>query len=62
VSGYARAVELEIRPEPGDEERDAIAAAIERAIPEAPRPLGYDSAWRSAGLREATGLHDDEDP
>jgi hypothetical protein len=54
-------VELEIRPEPSDEERDAIAAAIERAIPEAPRPLGYDSAWRSAGLREATGL-DDDDP
>lgn len=62
MSGYARAVELEIRPEPSDEERDAIAAAIECAVPAAPRPPGYDSAWRGAGLREATGLHDDEDP
>ena len=54
-------VELEIRPEPSDEERDVIAAAIERAVPAAPRPPGYESAWRSAGLREATGL-DDDDP
>ena len=54
-------MELEIRPEPSDEERDVIAAAIERAVPAAPRPPGYESAWRSAGLREATGL-DDDDP
>jgi hypothetical protein len=55
-------VELEIRPEPSDEERDAIAAAIERALPAAPRPPGYDSSWRIAGLREATGLDDHDDP
>jgi hypothetical protein len=55
-------VKLEIRPEPSDEEREAIAAAVERAHPVAARPPGYESPWRSAGLREAVSLEDGADP
>ena len=49
-------MELEIRPEPSDEERAAIEAALETAADD--RPEAETSRWRAAGLREATG-HDD---
>jgi hypothetical protein len=45
-------VELEIRPEPTDEERDALEAAVAGAGLEAPRPAAYDSPWRAAALGE----------
>jgi len=51
-------VQLEIRPEPSDEERAAIEAAFEAAADD--RPALETSRWRAAGLREATG-RDDED-
>jgi hypothetical protein len=51
-------VELEIRPEPSDEERAAIEAALEAAA-ESP-PEAETSRWRAAGLREATGRSDDD--
>ena len=50
-------VELEIRPEPSDEERAAIEAALEAAVE---RPAAETSRWRAAGLREATGRDDDD--
>jgi hypothetical protein len=45
-------VELEIRPEPTDEERDALEAAVAGAGLETPRPAAYDSPWRAAALGE----------
>ena len=50
-------VELEIRPEPSDDERAAIEAALEAAADD--RPEAQTSRWRAAGLREATGRADD---
>ena len=50
-------VELEIRPEPSDEERAAIEAALEAAANE--RPTVEASRWRAAGTREATGREGD---
>lgn len=50
-------VELEIRPEPSDEERAAIEAALEAAANG--RPAAETSRWRAAGLLEATGRDDD---
>jgi hypothetical protein len=45
-----RRVELEIRPEPDEAERAAIAAAV--AGPSEP-PTPYTSAWRQAAFLEA---------
>ena len=44
-----------IRPEPTDEERRAILAALAEAEP--PRPAVYESRWRRAALEE--GVSDD---
>ena len=52
-------VELEIRPEPTDEEREAIPAALAAAEDGAE---GSASPWREAGLREATGSDDPDRP
>jgi len=49
-------VELEITPEPDDDERAAIEAALAEADRDEPAP----SRWRAAGLREATGRDGDE--
>jgi hypothetical protein len=54
-------MKLEIRPEPTDGEREAIAAALARAGLEAPRPPAYESPWRLAALRDAT-RRDGSDP
>jgi hypothetical protein len=53
-------VELEIRPEPTDDERRAIEAAVEAAGLAPKRPGAYESPWRAAALREAAGSDDDE--
>ena len=52
-------VELEIRPEPTDDERAAIAAAVAAADEGHP---AYGSGWREAGLRESAGVDDDGRP
>jgi hypothetical protein len=41
---YASAIELEITPEPSDDERSAIAAAL--ALERAERPDAPHAAWR----------------
>jgi hypothetical protein len=51
-----RSVDVEIRPQPDDEEREAIVAALARARVDVPRPHGYESPWRTAGLREAADV------
>jgi hypothetical protein len=51
-------MEVEIRPQPDDEEREAIVAALARAGVEAPHSPGYESPWRAAGLREAADADD----
>ena len=43
-------MELEIRPEPGDDEREAIAAVVGEG-PELPE--AYRSAWRREAAEEA---------
>jgi hypothetical protein len=53
-------VELEIRPEPTDDERRAIEAAVEAAGLAPKRPGAYESPWRAAALRDAAGSDDDE--
>jgi hypothetical protein len=49
-------VEPLIRPEPTDEERRAILAALAEAEPQ--RPAVYESRWRAAALEE--GVSDGE--
>jgi hypothetical protein len=53
------AVEVEIFPEPSDEERAAILEALARA--EA-APAAYRSPWRAAALAELGGDAAAEDP
>ena len=54
-------MDVEIRPEPDDDERAAIVSALARAGVAEPRPRSYDSPWRTAGLRE-TAEADDAEP
>jgi hypothetical protein len=53
-------MDVEIRPEPDDDERGAIVSALARAGVAEPTPPGYDSPWRAAGLREAAEPDDAE--
>jgi hypothetical protein len=50
-------VDLQITPEPAPDERRAVAAALERLLtpPALGLPAQYRSAWRRAGIAEATG-------
>ena len=43
-------VELEIRPEPDEAEREAIVAAL---AAERDRPGPYESGWRRVGIEES---------
>lgn len=52
-------MDAEITPEAGELERAAILAALERAAQDGAAP-GSRSAWREAGLEEATGAGDDD--
>jgi hypothetical protein len=53
-------VDVEIRPEPGHEEREAILAALEElTTKDAVGP--YASAWRAEGIRENLGEPADQD-
>ncbi len=47
-----REVEVEMKPEPGESDREAILAAL--APGDDQPPLAIESAWQRAGLREAT--------
>ncbi len=49
---YAGEVEVEMKPEPGESDREAILAAL--APVDDQLPLAIESAWQRAGLREAT--------
>ena len=46
-------MDVEIRPEPESDERQAIEAALRRLMGRGTQPAAYTSAWRKAGLREA---------
>ena len=46
-------MDVEIKPEPGPDERAAIVIALRRLTVRSAAPLAYTSAWRKAGLREA---------
>jgi hypothetical protein len=48
-----------IRPEPSEEERRAILAALAEAEPR--RPAVYDSRWRAAALDESVSSGDPPD-
>lgn len=50
-------MELEITPEPIDEEREAVEIALRRLLTRDSLPPSYTSAWRKAGLREAVEGH-----
>jgi hypothetical protein len=53
-------VDVEIRPEPRPEEREAILAALEKLMTrDAAGP--YVSAWRVEGIKENLGEAADED-
>jgi hypothetical protein len=45
-------MDVEIRPEPAPEEREAILAALESLAAEDGPPAPYRSSWRAAGIRE----------
>jgi hypothetical protein len=45
-------MEMEIRPEPGPAERQAILAALEELLESDQVPAAYRSAWRAEGIRE----------
>jgi hypothetical protein len=49
-------VDLAITPSPRPEERDALIAGLERLLADPARrvPAQYGSAWRVAGIKEAT--------
>jgi hypothetical protein len=49
-------MELEVTPEPGDDEREVIVEALRRVVGE---PGYVNSAWGSAALREAVGADED---
>jgi hypothetical protein len=46
-------MDVEIKPEPTPEEREAIEAAMRRLMHATAQPTAYTSAWRKTGLREA---------
>jgi hypothetical protein len=46
-------MEVEIKPEPAPDEREAIEAALRRLIGCGTQPAAYTSAWRTAGVRES---------
>jgi hypothetical protein len=45
-------MDMEIRPEPGPAERQAILAALEELLANDQVPVAYRSAWRAEGIRE----------
>lgn len=45
-------MELEIRPEPEPDQREAIETALERLLAHPALPAAYLGAWRQAGIAE----------
>ncbi len=54
-------MDVEIRPEPGPEERLAILAGLEKLLAQDGLPTAYRSAWRAAGIRENVGDSPEDD-
>ena len=46
-------MDVEIKPEPGPDEREAIELALRRLLTRGKLPHAYTSLWRREGLREA---------
>ncbi len=46
-------MEIELKPEPGPKEREAIELALQRIMARGSLPPAYTSAWRQAGVRAA---------
>jgi hypothetical protein len=45
-------VDVEIRPEPSPDERQALLASLERLLADQEPPAAYRSGWRKQGLLE----------
>ena len=52
-------MDVEIRPEPGPDERKAIELAVRRLVAGPALPAAYRSAWRKAGLPDAADVDED---
>lgn len=48
-------MDVEIRPEPDEAQRDAILRVVAEQLAHDASPAGYRSAWREQGIRENTG-------
>ena len=46
-------MDIEIKPEPEPDQREAIEAAMRRLANAPTQPAAYASTWRKTGLREA---------
>jgi hypothetical protein len=46
-------MDVEIKPEPSPDEREAIEAALRRLMGRGVQPASYTSAWRKTGLQES---------
>jgi hypothetical protein len=46
-------MDVEIKPEPAPDEREAIEAALRRLMGRGIQPAAYTSAWRKTGVRES---------
>jgi hypothetical protein len=51
-------VDYEVKPEPPDEAREAIAAALRELLRDEQHPA-YASGWRRAGIADNLGLPED---
>lgn len=49
-------MDVEITPQPGPREREAIEVALRGLIGRRRTPAAYESAWRKTGVREAVEL------
>ena len=52
-------MDYEIRPEPDQEEREAIVTALKRLLAREAEPPAYRSAWRERGVLENLESADD---
>ncbi len=51
-------MEVEVTPEPEDDERQALLSALAPPADRPPARASYESPWRLAGLREAAEAWD----
>jgi hypothetical protein len=55
-------VDVEIRPEPPADQREAILRTVEELLACDPHPPALRSAWREQGIRENAGDGELEEP